>query len=169
MSAMKKSLLAIVCVLAAGCSTRGQVNPDVMQIATAPLTCTSDAECASWWQRARTWVTNHSSYDVTVATDSLIQTAGPDGGKRALAYQITKSPNNDGTATIGFSAHCDSSLGCRPNPWEAGADFKQFVRGGAPDNQAAPTRSPQPAAAKPATDALPGQSTQSPTGEPVSQ
>jgi hypothetical protein len=170
MSVMKKGLLAILCALAAaGCSTRGQVNPDVMQIATAPLTCTSDAECAGWWQRARTWVTSHSSYDVTTVTDSLIQTAGPDGGKRALAYQITKTPNNDGTATIGFSAHCDSSLGCRPNPWEAGADFKQFVRGGMPDNQAAPQRPAQPSAAKPSTEGLPGQSTQSPTGEPVSQ
>jgi len=171
MSAMKKGLLAIMCVLAAGCSTRGQVNPDVMQIATAPLTCTSDAECAGWWQRARTWVTSHSSYQVTTVTDSLIQTAGPDGGKRALAYQITKAPNNDGTATIGFSAHCDSSLGCRPNPWEAGADFKQFVRGaGAASNDASASSAhpATPTAAKP-SDALPGQSTQSPTGEPVSQ
>jgi hypothetical protein len=29
-------------------------------------------------------------------------------------------------------------LGCEPNPWKAGADFKQFVRGGP---------SPQPGAA----------------------
>ena len=79
---MKKNLLAIVCVLVAGCSTRGQVNPDVMQIATAPLTCTTKAECDAWWQRARTWVTTHAHYDVTAATDTLIQTAGPDGGKR---------------------------------------------------------------------------------------
>ena len=33
---MKKGLLAVVCVVAAGCSTQGQVNPDVMQIATTP-------------------------------------------------------------------------------------------------------------------------------------
>src|SRR5262245_47555050 len=43
--AMKKGLVAVLCVLAAGCSTRGQVNPDVMQIATAPLTCSTKAEC----------------------------------------------------------------------------------------------------------------------------
>jgi hypothetical protein len=168
---MKKALLVVMCALAAGCSTRGQVNPDVMQIATEPLSCTSDAECAGWWQRARSWVTSHSRYEVTAVTDSLIQTAGPDGGKRALAYQITKTPNNDGTATIGFSAHCDSSLGCKPNPWEAGADFKQFVKGaGATSNDApaASGRTAAPTAAKPG-DALPGQSTQSPTGEPVSQ
>jgi hypothetical protein len=128
---MKQSLLVILCVLAAGCSTRGQVNPDVMQIATAPLTCSNDSECTLWWQRAQTWVTSHSAYPVESANDTLIQTAGPEGGKRALAYQITKTANSDGTATIGFAAHCDSSLGCKPNPWEAGANFKQFVRSGA--------------------------------------
>ncbi|CAB3752388.1 hypothetical protein LMG29542_01724 [Paraburkholderia humisilvae] len=157
----------MLCVLAAGCSTRGQVNPDVMQLATAPLTCTAKAECDTWWQRAKTWVTDHSRYEVTTSTDSLIQTAGPDGGKRALAYQITMTGNNDGTFTIGFSAHCDSPLGCKPNPWEAGADFKQFVRGGN-TNENAPDRMPTPSAGHPA-DAMPGQTTSSPTGEPVSQ
>jgi hypothetical protein len=155
--AMKKNLLAVSCVLLAACSTQGQVNPDVMQIATAPLTCTSKADCDTWWQRARTWVTTHSRYDVTTATDSLIQTAGPDGGKRALAYEITKAPNNDGTATIGFAAHCDSSLGCRPNPWEAAADFKEFVR----------TGNTAPATTTPATTA-PAQSMRSPAASPAS-
>jgi len=168
---MKKGLLAVLCVLAAGCSTRGQVNPDVMQIATAPLTCSTKTECDMWWQRARTWVTDHSRFDVTTSTDSLIQTAGPDGGKRDLAYQITKASNNDGTSTIGFSAHCDSSLGCKPNPWEAGADFKQYVRGGNPNanaNVTTPAGTSTPPATHPA-DAMPGQTMPSPTGEPVSQ
>ena len=158
---MNKGLIAVFCVLAAGCSTQGQVNPDVMQIATAPLTCTSKSQCDAWWQRARTWVTSHSRYDVTTATDALIQTAGPDGGKRELAFEITKTPNNDGTSTIGFAAHCDSSLGCKPNPWEAGADFKQFVRGNSPDAAA-------PSSSHPSTGTA-GQSTSSPTGEPISQ
>ncbi|KPD14539.1 hypothetical protein ADM96_39110 [Burkholderia sp. ST111] len=121
-------MLAVVCVVAAGCSTQGQVNPDVMQIATTPLTCSSKAECDMWWQRAQTWVAGHSTYKIESSTDTLIQTSGPDGGKRALAYQITRTANPDGTATIGFAAHCDGSMGCKPNPWEAGADFKQYVR-----------------------------------------
>jgi len=159
---MKKCLLTVLCVVAAGCSTQGQVDPDVMQIATAPLTCNNKSECDAWWARARTWVTNHSRYDVTTATDSLIQTAGPDGGKRALAFQITRTPNTDGTSTIGFAAHCDSSLGCKPNPWEAGADFKQFVRGSG-------ATSASPAVSGQSTTASPAQSTSSPTGEPISQ
>jgi hypothetical protein len=155
---MNKTLMAALCVLAAaGCSTQGQVNPDVMQVATAPLTCNSKSQCDAWWQRARTWVNTHSRYDVTAATDALIQTAGPDGGKRALAFEITKTSNNDGTSTIGFAAHCDSSLGCQPNPWEAGADFKQFVRGSTASGVTPPSTGTT------------GQSTTSPTGEPVSQ
>ena len=130
---LKPTLLIAVCVLAAGCSTRGQVGPETMQQATAPLTCTNKAECDAWWQRAQVWVTNHTTYKLQTVTDSIIQTAGPSGGRRALAYQITKTPNNNGSATIGFAAHCDNMFGCEPNPWKAGADFKQFVRiGSAP-------------------------------------
>jgi hypothetical protein len=165
---MKKALLATLCVLAAGCSTRGQVNPDVMQIATTPLTCSNQNECAVWWQRAQTWVTSHSKYQVEASTDTLIQTAGPDGGKRALAYQITKTPNNDGTSTIGFAAHCDSSLGCKPNPWEAGADFKEFVRSGAPGT-APQGDSATPSANPSSLESAPAQSVGSPAGVPVTQ
>ncbi|HZZ10950.1 MAG TPA: hypothetical protein VFE79_09655 [Paraburkholderia sp.] len=162
---MNKCLLAILCVAAAGCSTQGQVNPDVMQTATTPLTCASKAQCDMWWQRAQSWVTSHSTYKVESNTDTLIQTAGPDGGKRALAYQITKAANHDGTATIGFAAHCDGSLGCKPNPWEAGADFKEYVRG-APQNGAVAAPS-APSAAHP--DATQGQSIPATHGESVTQ
>ncbi|WP_244195989.1 hypothetical protein [Paraburkholderia susongensis] len=166
-----KGLLAALCLAAtAGCSTQGQVDPDVMQIATTPLTCSSQAECDLWWQRAQTWVASHSTYKIESATDSLIQTAGPDGGKRALAYQITRTANPDGTATIGFSAHCDGSLGCKPNPWEAGADFKQYVRGAgarAPQSGTGPAQSGQPTATQP--EAMPGKLAAAPNGEAMSQ
>jgi hypothetical protein len=148
---LKTAPLIVACMLAAGCSTRGQVGPDTMQQATAPLTCTNKAECDAWWQRAQVWVSNHATYKMRTVTDSIIQTDGPSGGKRALAYQITKTPNNNGSATVGFSAHCDNMFGCEPNPWKAGADFKQFVRtGSAPadaDNRLAtplPPVSPAP-------------------------
>ncbi|CAB3712132.1 hypothetical protein [Paraburkholderia rhynchosiae] len=166
---MKKGLLAVLCVAAAACSTQGQVDPDVMQIATTPLTCSNKAECDLWWQRAQTWVTNNSTYQVESATDTLIQTAGPDGGKRALAYQITRTANPDGTATIGFAAHCDGSLGCTPNPWEAGADFKEYVRGAAPGAQRTDLKPPQPASTAMHRDALQGQSVPRSNGEAVSQ
>jgi hypothetical protein len=168
---IKRGWLAALCVAAAGCSTQGQVDPDVMQIATTPLTCSSKTECDTWWQRAQTWVTGHSKYKLDASTDTLIQTAGPDGGKRALAYQITRTRNPDGTATIGFAAHCDGSMGCKPNPWEAGADFKEFVRTGAsaaPQN-GAPVSTPAqtPTATRPETTQ--GQSIPPNGGEAVTQ
>jgi hypothetical protein len=172
---INKILLAALCVAgvaAAGCSTQGQVNPDVMQVATTPLTCSDGAQCDLWWQRAQTWVQNHSTYKIESATRSLIQTAGPDGGKRALAYQITRTANPDGTATIGFAAHCDGSMGCKPNPWEAGADFKEFVRGqsgagaNAPQGNATPS---QPATTTAHPDASQGQSIPAANGEAMSQ
>jgi hypothetical protein len=150
---MKRILLILLGATAAACSTGGQVNPDVMQIATAPLTCSDKAQCDLWWQRAQDWVRGHSKYEVQTATDTLIQTSGPGGGKRLLAFEITKSANNDGTATIGFAAHCDSSLGCKPDPWSAGAVFKQYVRTGvdAPIAGADATAAPAGGGAKPST------------------
>jgi hypothetical protein len=180
LNVISKTLWAALCVLgvvAAGCSTQGQVNPDVMQVATTPLTCTAGAQCDLWWQRAQTWVQSHSTYKIEASTSTLIQTAGPDGGKRALAYQITRTANPDGTATIGFAAHCDGSLGCKPNPWEAGADFKEFVRGtgagagagaNAPQGNAMPQQQ-QPAGAANHPDASQGQSIPATNGEAMSQ
>src|ERR1700761_4741502 len=169
-NAMKKDLLAVLCVaaVAAGCSTQGQVDPDVMQIATTPLTCSSKAQCDTWWQRAQTWVTSHSKYKVETATDTLIQTSGPDGGKRALAYQITRTANPDGTATIGFAAHCDGSLGCKPNPWEAGADFKESVRGPATGTPQGGAKRPPPAPTAQHPDTS-GQSIPGSNGESVTE
>jgi hypothetical protein len=120
---------ALMCALAAGCAAN-HVSPAMMQTATTPLICNTD-ECALWWQRAHDWVTQHSEYKLRSATDSLIETAGPAGGSSKLAYEITKTSNDDGTSTIGFAAHCDSMIGgCRPDPWRAAADFKQYVRNG---------------------------------------
>ncbi|HEV3106078.1 MAG TPA: hypothetical protein VGZ01_10340 [Trinickia sp.] len=127
---MKTMGWVLSCVLAAGCAATNQVSPETMQQATTPLICSTD-ECALWWQRARDWVTHHANYALRSATDSLIETAGPAGGSGKLAYEITKTSNDDGTFTIGFAAHCDSAIGgCRPDPWRAAADFKQFVRNG---------------------------------------
>jgi hypothetical protein len=146
---MKKAMIALLCAAAAGCASQDQVSSQTMEQAVAPLTCTRKAQCDAWWQRAQVWISNHSAYKILTVTDSIIQTDGPSASRRDLAYEITKTPNNDGSATIGFAAHCNNMLGCLPNPWEAGANFKQFVRHG-PAMQSAPgasTRPPSPGAA----------------------
>ncbi len=159
---MNKTLLTLLCVMAAGCSVRNEVTPDTMQIATAPLICANPAECAAWWQRAHDWVAGHSIYPLRPTGDAPIETARPDGGKPALAYQSIRIPNDDGTATIDVAARCDSRLGCKPNPWEAGAVFKQFVRHGTADAL------PGEGAAAPMMT-TPAASQDSPTGAPVSR
>jgi hypothetical protein len=123
-----KSMLCVVSCVVAACGATNHVSPDTMQTATAPLICQDETQCGAWWQRAQQWVERHGAYPLRTVTASLIATAGPEGGSGKLAYEITKSPNGDGSATIGFSAHCDSMLGCHPNPWEAGAAFKRCVR-----------------------------------------
>jgi hypothetical protein len=151
---MRTMLWAASCALLAGCSAAThRVSPETMQLATAPLVCQSADECALWWQRAEDWVLRHGSYKVFAVTDSLIETTGPEGGSSKLAYEITKTANADGSATIGFAAYCDSMFGCRPNPWEAGAKFKQFVRSGIePSPQSEPDSSPS---APSSTDRVP--------------
>ncbi|GLU35851.1 hypothetical protein WKR88_28325 [Trinickia caryophylli] len=136
------SMLAVACL--AGCATKNHVSPETMQIATAPLVCTNAGECARWWSRAHDWVVGHSAYALQTSTDSLIATAGPDGGSAALAYQITRTQNADGSSTIGFAAHCDSMIGCRPDPWKAGAAFKQFVKTGVEPPAQPTTGAPPP-------------------------
>ncbi|WP_370444202.1 hypothetical protein [Candidatus Burkholderia verschuerenii] len=95
-------LAAAALTLLAGCASQDQVSSTVMEQATQPLTCMSKAECDAWWARSQVWVTNHSEYKIQTVTNSIIQTAGPSSGKRALAYQITLTPTNDATATMAF-------------------------------------------------------------------
>lgn len=127
---MKTIGSVLACVWLAGCASTNQVNPDTMQIAAQPLVCRAD-QCTLWWQRARQWVTGHTQYPLQADTNQAIQTAGPAGGSGAPAFQVTLARNPDGSSTIGFAAHCNRPLaGCRPDPWQAAADFKQFVRSG---------------------------------------
>jgi hypothetical protein len=151
---MNRTIVALaLSAIAAACTTTtdsGQVDAATLTQAAAPLSCSGRAECDLWWHRAQVWVSKNSAYPVQAVTDAIIQTSGPSGGQRSLAYRITKSPNTDGTATVGFEAHCSNMLGCEPNPWEAGANFKQFVRGG-PAPLATPAATP---AAPPTPDGV---------------
>ncbi|WP_116135752.1 hypothetical protein [Trinickia diaoshuihuensis] len=120
----------LACLAFAGCAATNRVDPDTMLIAAQPLVCRAD-ECTLWWQRAREWVTGHTQYALQTDTSQTIETSGPTGGSGEPAFQVTRARNPDGSSTIGFAAHCDRpAAGCRPDPWNAAADFKQFVRSG---------------------------------------
>lgn len=133
----------IACALVAGCTAANQVKPETMQTATAPLICRAD-QCVLWWQRARQWIAQHAQYPLQTDSSDVIATSGPTGGSGAPAFQVTRARNADGSSTIGFAAHCDRPLaGCRPDPWQAAASFKQFVKTGAEPAQPAQPRTPQ--------------------------
>jgi len=136
---MKATRWMFGAALLTGCAAQHPIDPAVMQIATAPLVCGADT-CARWWSRAHEWVATHAEYPIKTANDTLIETSGPDGDSPKLAYQITLAENGDGTATIGFAAHCDSAFGggCKPDPWRAAAAFKTFVKGAADAERAQP-------------------------------
>jgi hypothetical protein len=140
---MKTTCWVLGTMLLAGCGLQCPINPPIMQIATEPLVCRPDT-CGEWWSRAREWVAAHGDYPIKASNDTLIETTGPDGGSPKLAYEITKAENGDGTATIGFAAHCDSALGngCKPDPWLAAAAFKTFVKSGVDSGLVKP-RTPQ--------------------------
>jgi hypothetical protein len=146
---MKSMGSVAACLLVAGCAANNQVNPETMQIATAPLVCRAD-QCALWWQRAHQWIVEHARYPLQTDTASVIRTAGPTGGSGAPAFEVTLARNSDGSSTIGFAAHCDRPrMGCRPDPWQAAANFKQFVKSGAePAPTSQPESSPPPPAAR---------------------
>ncbi|CAB3718936.1 hypothetical protein LMG24076_04520 [Trinickia soli] len=135
--------IAIAGALLAGCAPTNQVQPETMQIATTPLVCRGD-QCSLWWQRARQWIVQHAQYPLQTDSADVIQTAGPGGGSGAPAFQVTRARNPDGSSTIGFAAHCDRPLvGCKPNPWQAAASFKQFVKSGTDGDGAAQSQTTQ--------------------------
>lgn len=142
---MKTIGSVLACALVAGCASTNQVDPETMQIAAQPLVCRAD-QCTLWWQRARQWITGHSQYPLQTDTNQAIETAGPTGGSGTPAFQATLARNPDGTSTIGFAAHCDRPVaGCRPDPWQAAANFKAFVRSGTePARGNAQTSAPAP-------------------------
>ncbi len=117
-----------------GCASQDQVSSTVMEQATAPLTCMSKAECDAWWARAGL---GDQSFRVPHPDDH--QLGDPDGRpvQRQARARLSDHPDptSEATATIGFAAHHDSPFGCDPSPWQAGADFKQFVRNGPPTSR----------------------------------
>lgn len=123
-------LMLICAILAlAGCAANpgAHVDPSLLARAQRPLICPDAAQCAAYWQRAQVWIIKNSSYRIQTVSEAVIVTFGPFGGTTDLAFNVTRSPGQDGSATIDIDARCDNIFGCFPNPWEAIASFKQFV------------------------------------------
>lgn len=130
---MNKRISAFVflaCSALAGCASGPQLSSQDVARAHRPFICTSKAECDTDWSRAQVWVAQHSAYRIQIASQSVIETYGPGGSSPALAYELTRSPNNDGTETIHAVAACDNIFVCRPSPTLALLSLRIFMRTG---------------------------------------
>lgn len=125
---MKRAVVLLAVVALAGCAQgpRIQDNPEAME----PLVCANKTQCDAWWQRSQSWVAQNSYWKIQTASDAVIQTYGPGQSRVEMAYNITRSPNADGSARITISAACDNIFGCTPKLLDAVLSFKRYVKGG---------------------------------------
>jgi hypothetical protein len=121
-------LLFAAVALSASCSQVRFSEPAANPESAEPVLCASKAQCDVYWQRAQAWVANNSQYRLQTTTDAVIETDGPVSTRTALAFRITKVPDNVGGARIYAVSACGNLLGCSPTPTEAVAAFKRFVR-----------------------------------------
>ena len=91
--------------------------------------CVGKMQCDAYWQRAQAWVANNSEYRLQTVTDTVIETQGPTLARSALAFRVTRVPDNQDGARIFVLAACGNSFGCRPAAPDAVIAFKHFVTG----------------------------------------
>lgn len=123
---MRLTLLYAALFLA-GCAG-APVDPQTDAAAREPLTCSGQAQCDHYWQRARAWLAQYSRYAIQSATDAELTTQGPFGKNVWLAYRVTRTDEAGGRMRIEMSAGCDNEIRCEPLPVQATAAFKRYVR-----------------------------------------
>jgi hypothetical protein len=89
--------------------------------------CVGKSQCDAYWQRAQAWVANNSEYRLQTVTDTVIETQGPTLARSALAFRVTRVPDNEDGARIYVLAACGNSFGCKPAAPDAVVAFKHFV------------------------------------------
>jgi hypothetical protein len=120
--------VCIVAGLLAGCGPMPMTTESTVNRASAePVLCVGKAQCDIYWQRAQAWVANNSEYRLQTVTDTVIETQGPSVGRPALAFRITRVPDDKDGASIYILAVCGNTLGCSPTSADAVTAFKRFV------------------------------------------
>ena len=127
---MNRFLAAIVLLLSA-CATTGSEDPQQVAAAAAPIGCVDRAQCDTFWQRAKVWISSNSYYRVQLSSDSVIETYGPLAGRMELAFRVLKVPDGAGGARITVTAECGNVFKCTPMASDAILAFKRFTQMGA--------------------------------------
>lgn len=81
----------------------------------ATIACPDKASCDATWARAQLWLVQHGRYRMQIATDSLLQTAGPIRSDPTWAFVMTRTPKADGSASILVQGACGNMFGCIPS------------------------------------------------------
>lgn len=134
---MKKALLLLSVLSVVGCNTASNDpnplgDPALKDEVMKPLVCNSKDQCDVFWQRAQVWVVNNSGWRIQTATDAVISTFPPlSPYPWRTAYEITKLPNEGGTATIKIKPYCDPYVAhCNPKVYPMVVSFKRYVSTG---------------------------------------
>jgi hypothetical protein len=120
--------LCIVIGLFSGCAPV-TISSDygATSMSTNPVLCVGKAQCDTYWQRAQAWVVNNSEYRMQTVTDTVIETQAPALGRSALAFRVTRVPDDKDGARIVVIAACGNVFGCRPESSTAVTAFRHFV------------------------------------------
>ena len=121
--------LTSLALLVTACAAPQPLNAIQNDALIAP-TCKDKSTCDLYWQRAQIWVSQHSSWRIQTANETIIQTFGPGNKEITLAYTITKIPDGKGGASITYQASCDNIFGCEMRPVDAFVSLKRFITTG---------------------------------------
>lgn len=109
-----RALLAGVAasLLMAGCATTWHPRS-----ASRTIDCISPAECDALWSRLQVNLTQWSRFRIRIASDSVIETYGPQQYVNYPAYQFVRQRNADGSGKVVINAFCAATLyGCVYSP-----------------------------------------------------
>lgn len=120
--------LVVAALMLSGCAAK--VDPALKAEAMKPLICKDEKQCDFYWKRSQFWIANNSSWKIQTATDTLISTYNPAPNSPLLAYQVSRLPNEDGSARILIKPYCDNIFGCQPEIYSSVVNFKNFVKNG---------------------------------------
>jgi len=111
----------LAATIASGCATGPQMT--YHHAAASPaLPCASQAACDAAWANLQVWISQHSTWRIRMANETLIETFGPSktgysGGE--LAFSATRLRNADGSGSISIRTACawgEPTIPCDADP-----------------------------------------------------
>jgi hypothetical protein len=125
---MKKIALLVLLLVLGGCANKAEVAKRQAMIDNTTPVCSTDAECKRMWSASQVWVSNNIKWRIQTATDSIIQTLGPNRSEQtATAATVTKEPIPGGGYRIAAKFGCYAMIVCAPATFDAALNFNNYV------------------------------------------